>query len=316
MQYRSNLGRTMSVAAVAAITTVLMAAGPTQAEEYPSGWQAGDGEVSQGTNSGSVSFSLGVDFTTNYLFRGINQEDSGFIAQPWFEATFELCEGGDLIKDISLTAGIWNSFHENHTFATPNGTGPDSWYESDIYAGLNFGIGDQWAGGIQYVSYTSPNDAFDTIQEIIFSLAFDDGSCWAQHDNLPAGFEGLQPYIVIGVEVQNTAFGPDEGVYLELGIEPSFLLIDNADHPVTLSIPLAVGLGISDYYETATDDDDFGFVDLGFVFGVPIGCIPDDYGQWGLSAGVHVFFLGDNTELANNGDDVQIVGTVGITMDY
>ena len=36
------------------------------------------------------SGSMGVDFTNAYIFRGIVQEDAGFIAQPWAELRYNL----------------------------------------------------------------------------------------------------------------------------------------------------------------------------------------------------------------------------------
>ena len=84
---------------------------------------------------------------------------------------------------------------------------------------------------------------------------------------------------------------------------------------VALSMPITLGLGIDDYYETATDDDDFGFLDIGIVGSMPLS-VPDSYGSWTLSAGVHFLMLGDNTEAANGGDEDEVIATIGISMGY
>ena len=69
----------------------------------------------EGHNTGKISFSAGVDFTTEYYFRGIIQEDQGLISQPWMEASIAINE------KLGLTFGIWNSFHDNHTGAAGSG---------------------------------------------------------------------------------------------------------------------------------------------------------------------------------------------------
>ena len=39
--------------------------------------------------------SFGFDFTNQYFFRGILQENQGVIAQPWWELSMALGDGGD-----------------------------------------------------------------------------------------------------------------------------------------------------------------------------------------------------------------------------
>ena len=47
----------------------------------------------EGPNQGRVSVSIGFDVTTQYMFRGIFQDDQGFIIQPWGEVGFNLHAG-------------------------------------------------------------------------------------------------------------------------------------------------------------------------------------------------------------------------------
>ena len=48
--------------------------------------------------------------STSYYFRGIVQETSGFIAQPYLEAGLHQLYEGDN-GSVSLAAGTWNSLH-------------------------------------------------------------------------------------------------------------------------------------------------------------------------------------------------------------
>lgn len=46
---------------------------------------------------------------------------------------------------------------------------------------------------------------------------------------------------------------------------------------------------------------------------LPLG---DRYGRWTLNAGVSAMFLGDNTAVLNGGTHEQIIGTVGIQLNF
>lgn len=271
-------------------------------------------EEAPAVNTGNVSLSLGMDIYSKYYFRGIIQEDQGVIAQPWAEIGFALYENEEAaaFNSLSFSVGIWNSFHSEQTGA--NSAGPDIWYEADLYASIGFGIIGDLSGSVTYTAYTSPNSAFNTVEEIALGLSYDDTSLWED-----AGVEGfsLAPSVKIAFETDNSAFGPDEGIYLEVGIEPSFGL---GDTPITLSFPVTVGLSIDDYYEavegTSTDQDAFGYVEAGIVAGMPLEFVPAEFGAWDLSAGVYFLHLGNNLEDANSSDDFEIIGKVGMSMTY
>jgi hypothetical protein len=129
-------------------------------------------------------------------------------------------------------------------------------------------------------------------------------------------FVGFAPSAAIAFETHNSAFGPEEGIYLELGIAPTFMFFaDGTFKDLSIATPVTVGLSIDDYYETATDNDTFGFVSAGLVGSMPLP-VPADYGAWTLSAGVQVLFLGDNLEALNNGDDTEIIGTLSLGVSY
>ncbi len=52
-----------------------------------------------------LSFDAGIDFTTAYFFRGILQQDEGFIAQPYANAYYQINDS------LKIWTGVWNSFH-------------------------------------------------------------------------------------------------------------------------------------------------------------------------------------------------------------
>jgi hypothetical protein len=272
-----------------------------------------------GPNTGAVSFSMGVDFTTAYFFRGIVQENQGLIYQPWADATFQLTDS------LSVYLGTWNSIHDNATAAGNQ----EQWYESDFFVGASYSISECLSADVSYIWLYSPGGGGEFSQEVNIGLSYDDSGLWGD------GFDGLQPAILVGIETSGGSdMGTDKGTYLELGISPSFTVVESASSPITLTIPVTVGLGW-DYYEGLNDatgvleDDTFGYLDIGLDFSMPLSFVPAQFGSWEAAAGVHFLFLGDSAENINtstawgnpgqgvgSGDDFEVIGTFGISMSY
>lgn len=261
------------------------------------------------------SVSGGFDVVTQYFFRGILQEDDGFIGQPWGELRFDLYEGGSggPVNGISATFGWWNSLHSKHTGTDSDG--PKVWYEADYYVSLAMGLFEQWEASVGYTLYNSPNSAFDDVQEVSVGLGWDDGSLWEGLGVSAPGFAGFGPSATLAFETKNAADGADEGVYLELGVEPGFHPISSgAVERLLLSFPLTVGLSLDNYYESPVSghDDAFGYVDVGAKLTWPIGANCEVYG------GVHLLLLGNSTEDFNDGHgrDSEVIGRFGVSFSF
>jgi hypothetical protein len=264
-----------------------------------------------GENKGRVSLSAGMDFTSAYFFRGILQEDTGLIFQPYGDITFNLYEGTDGLNSVGATVGIWNSIHSGPTGADGPNADPKAWYEFDFYSALTFGLFNDWEAGATYTIYTSPNGVFKSTQEIAFALAYDDSEL--------LGAFSLSPHILLAFEFQGGgATGPDTGTYFELGVEPGFTLLESERYPVALAFPLTLGLSLDDYYQNPTTgkDETFGYFDLGLVASMPLGFIPADYGSWEIFVKGDFLFLGDSTKAINSGDSFEAIGTIGISLAY
>lgn len=255
-------------------------------------------------NTGALHFELGADWLSAYYFRGLLQEDSGFILQPWLDVGIELTEG----DDWSLTGniGIWNSIHGDDDTAGTTDNYLKHLYETDWYAGLGLDIG-SWSLGATYVLYTSPSDAFGTIGEVDLSAGYDDSSLWGD-----SGF-ALNPSVTAAFEVDDDAGSED--AYLQLGIEPG-ASYDLSGTTIDFAFPVVVGLSLDDYYLDSNGDEDFfGYVETGIDASIPLG-VPARYGAWSLNGGVHLLFLGDAAETVNNGDDFEVVGHLGLSISY
>jgi hypothetical protein len=256
-------------------------------------------------NTGGLSVSGGVDYTTAYFFRGYNQEDTGLILQPYATITGNVVDGDDV--DVNAYVAIWNSFHEEKTGFDGTG-GPSTWYESDLYGGIDVVAGPVTVG-VVYTFYTYPNGAFDTIQEVGAKVAFDDTSLWGGEDG---GF-ALKPYA--GVYLETKDGNGSEDTYAEVGVSPSFALGETG---MTLSVPAALGLSLDDYYfDDAGDDELLGYGSVGLFGSLPLP-MPAKYGAWSLIGGVqYIHLFADGLEAANDGgEDNEILGKVGVNFVY
>jgi hypothetical protein len=264
-----------------------------------------------GPNTGKISFSIGNDITTAYFFRGILQERRGFIWQPYGEVNVNAYSDEDenaILTGITPFVGTWNSVHSENTLSS--GSGPDNWYESDVYIGVKFTLLGKLELKPFYIAYTYPNGAFPTVQEFDFTATFNDSEY--------LGMWAMYPSITYAREMEHTALGVDEGDYMEFNLRPTFTVIESETYPVSLAVPLQLGLGIEDYYEgpISGNNETFGFFKGGVVASVPLAFVPEEYGAWSVSAGAAVYTFGNVNEAYNEGDDPWVVGTWSINMAY
>lgn len=270
--------------------------GPQQPDPAETGVQ----ETEAATPS-RVSFALDVLVTNQYFFRGIVQETEGVITQPSATMAVDLGEAGG--ASYSLFGGIWNSFHDRGTGATDPDDFVSRWYEFDLIAGVSAEAG-RWTGSAAYTLYASPNGAFGSVDELAATVGFDDEGL------LPVA---LAPWATIAFEFgENEADGGSgQGIFLGLGVAPSFALLEEGPHPVSIAIPAEIGLSLKDYYERAGSDDFFGYFRIGAEATVGLPMQPG-LGEWTASAGVSLLVLGDNTSDINSGDstEVQVYGGI------
>jgi len=263
---------------------------------------------------------MGVDFATAYISRGFVWEDTGLIVQPWADVWLNVWRGE--AATVSMTMGTWSSLHSQATWSGTSDDLREHWYELDLYAGAALEAG-SWVLEGRYCWYTSPSDAWETIEEVYLSAAFDDSEC--------LGAWALQPTMILAIETGNNANdGYDTGTYLQLGIEPGFGLeslgAEGDLAGVSVSFPVSIGLSLDDYYESEDDqgeyDDVFGYVSAGVSVAVPLagegGVLLADgsWGAWELTAGVQVVWMGDAAASFNEGDEVEVVGLMGIGLEF
>lgn len=288
-------------------TTALLVAGlagPALASDPVDDAPAPEATVTEESSESVLSASAGVDFGNQYWFRGIVQETTDFIAQPWFEVGVGLYSGSGAFSSVDLSIGLWNSIHTGPTRDASTAT-VRGWYEADVYAGLSVGLFEQVSVDVTYTAYMSPSAVFSTIHELTLGVGWDDSALYES-----SWFGGLQPSITTGFELDGGADGgAHEGVFMGVGLEPTFTVYDGAVS-VGAGLPLEIGFSLSDYYETATGDETFGYVSAGAAVTVGLGLIPESYGAWEIGLAITALVLGDATRVD---DDVELLATAGIS---
>ena len=251
-----------------------------------------------------------MDWTSAYFFRGIKQETEDLILQPYGELSIKLVDNAGALTSLSLAPGIWNSIHTGPTAESPIASDPKAWYELDAYARLSAVWWEDLTTYALYTAYTSPSGAFGTVQEIALGVGYNDAKL--------LGPFALNPSFLVAFELDGQAdAGADRGIYAQIGIAPGYTFFSDAKYPLSVSVPVAVGLSLKDYYEFGTGDDDtFGYFSGGVTASAPLAFIPPEFGKWLVKAGVTVLYLGDNLKTINDGDRVQVIGTVGLAFAY
>lgn len=265
---------------------------------------SGEKEIPAAPEASRVSGSVKLDMTNAYFFRGLKQEDGGVMLQPAASLTIPMYKDADWSIDAQLST--WNSMHTTRTGASSRSGISQFWYELDFAGGVSVSRG-QLTLTTLYNFYTSPNDAFNTEEDIGFTLALDDSEWLGQF--------ALNPAMTLAIETNDIGAdgGPDRGVYLEFGIAPGFER-EVQGFNVEVAFPVTLGLSLKDYYEDAAGEDDtFGYLSLGARATLPMPCAGP---SWSFSAGVNVLFLGDNAAILNNDHDTQVIGSAGMAYEF
>jgi hypothetical protein len=249
-------------------------------------------------NPGALTFTGGVDFPSKYVFRGLVQEaDSKLTLFPYGDIGIALFSGEGSVKSATVNFGVWNSIMTGSSGS--GGSSGHSHYEEDFYATLGLGFAHGISLGTTYTAYTSPNLSFNTVHEIAFKVS---KAHW------------LAPYGTLAFELDGQADGgSSEGVYLELGVGPSWPL---AGGKATVSVPTKFGFSLSDYYEGPDGDSGFGYFQVGGLLTVPVSSPTSKFGAWSIKGGLDVYALGDTPKLFNNGDAGKVVVTFGVGVVY
>ena len=252
-----------------------------------------------------ISGELGFDIHTAYFRNGIMQENQGVIAQPYLNLSYRLWDNKEkdaVVKNVRVVGSWWNSLHSEDDF----------WYESDMSIGLRSDVG-KFTFGFDYVNELSPANNFGTVNELDFTVMYNDKEIWKNTilNQLP-NFSGFRPYALFGLEVgDNGRGGAGPGEYFEIGVKPE-ITFTNAicGKPLTVGFPVRTTWGFDDYYGVDSGNE-WGYLGFGPTLSIPL--TP----SLTFNTSLDVLILGDGAEtFAPNGDSPQYVGKIGLVWKF
>lgn len=259
-----------------------------------------------------ITGDFGVTFTSEYISRGIVEpkQTKGVIAQPYLDIYIKLYSGEGFINSVSAQLSFWADVSSNKETASAGTTVP-SWYEFDWDPGISVTFAQNFTLLVQYFEFDSPAGAFSTARSINANLTYNDSGL--------LGAFALHPHFTVLYELGAPGFAglKANGWYYEIGIAPSYTFLPKSTYPITVALPVTVGLGDDHgFYQGNT----FGYLSVGPSVSVPLAFIPAGFGSWTLTAAYTYFYEGTTVKAANaplvgNGADSRSVfsGAIGVT---
>jgi len=235
-------------------------------------------KIVEPTPESCITGDIGFDIVSNYITKGVVQQNQGFIIQPYADLHFRIYKGAGALTSVTVDLGIWNSFHSFHPGVRSSTA---NWYEFDFLAGVTWNF-DKLAIGTYWKEYASPSDQFANAYAIGFSLAYDDSAA--------LGAFALHPYAFAELNVQGTTGNNNNrsrGQYYEIGVAPA-----HSWGNLTLSLPVNAGFGSGGLY---LGNRGFGFIGVGVKGTYDLKMVPACLGKWSVYSGFNYYRLGGNS---------------------
>jgi len=249
-----------------------------------------------------ISGAAGIDYNTHFILWGYDVWGQGdtwgakSTLNPWAELSFDL-------GTFTATVGTWWDVNDN----APPSIGSQI-QEIDMY----YGISTSWEDFSFGIMYQDWYYGGSTEKVVDFTVGYDDSEIWGGDFALNPSFTAHR--LLSGGEITGVK---DAGWAFAAVIEPGFTLIESETMPVDVTIPVAVLFGDDDFYA----DSGVASVSVGAIFSMPVSCIPSEYGEWTMTAGV-TYYMQDDDALPNpaaggiNPDDEFLTGTIGLSLSF
>jgi hypothetical protein len=107
--------------------------------------------------------------------------------------------------------------------------------------------------------------------------------------------------------------GQTQGVAIVPGIKPSYTILSDTHYPVTLSVPISLGIFCSDDFQHG--DSGYGYFSGGIAASVPLAFIPAKYGAWSVTASA-LYYNTSTDAIPGNPDENFVVTDIGIGVAF
>jgi hypothetical protein len=291
------------------VIMVLMLSAPVSAQQETKQlvYLTSEGDVFRAMTPNTARIHLHGDFTletADYFrgqFRGVQEDIEDLAWKPTLAMTLELFKNWNVIRELNLTVGMETGFSDEDPFSGSELVENEIWYMANPYIGISTRLVGGLLAGVTYTIYDSPNNALGEFDEVALTLKY------SGPDML--GRLNLNGKIAFPVDDE-----PD-GVFFSIGARPAFQFMVQ-QRPITISVPLILGIGIDDYYG---DENVETFLTAGVIGSVPLPVDSSQYGDWRVNAGIDFTFRDDalqDLHPYDDADDVVTRGLIGISFMY
>ena len=231
-----------------------------------------------------------VDFKSQYISYGVVLQDEDITIQPMLALRYTFYDNRIDSKKLSNINNItgfisnWNDFSTNNDLSSPTSS-YSNFTESDLLAGLSLTFEDRFNLTTSITALNSPAGAYAPAAFVKAVLSMDDTGMIAENF-------ALKPQLLFIYEIPWEAqigLQPDAFLF-EPGLTPTYTFGANSDLPVTLSLPMRVGLG-NQYY----DGETYGFFSVGPQFTIPLTALSSNSIRTYLDFGYTYINLGGTT---------------------
>ena len=264
-----------------------------------------------GPNTGAISLTGGIGWASAYYFRGIaTDQNGGNNVQPYAEIGFRFLENMGPLTSLTVSPGIWTNLHTGGGLVVPP-SDPKGWTETDFYFKVSAVWWEVLTTSATFTYYSSPNNTFTTYSDIGLGFSLND-SKWL-------GAFALNPSVLFAFETTGEALVADgkKGIYVQIGLAPGYTFFAESSYPLTVSLPMTLGLSAKDYYTVNGQNQTVGYFSWGPLITMPLKFIPANFGSWSAKAGVQFLVLNTNLKAVNTGGDAFVpIGSVGLALTY
>jgi hypothetical protein len=247
-----------------------------------------------------VNALVAFDFSTDYITpRGLHVEDHGVVAQPLMLLLWKLrAADKGAISDVTLTTGLWNSFHSHKA-----GFKPSRWNEVDPILGLTVKLRKGLTVDAGTTAFYTPTESYATSTHADVKVTF---------NNAVVSGVSLNPYVGYWVELNNKSTvmfnraTSKEGSYLRFGAAPSFGLGASG---AALEIGASANVVSSSFYQRFDGSDGgagLAVLSIAPKLSVPLKGLGVSHGAWTAYVGANYYHLRNEGLL--DGNQVLLAG--------
>lgn len=240
-----------------------------------------------------------LDLKSDYISYGVVIQDQGATIQSLLSLRYSLFDKvldgqpESFVNNITGFISTWADFSTDKNLSSPNSS-YRNFTELDLITGVSFTFADRYNITTLATAYNSPAGAYGQGAYLKAELSYNDRGLIGKNF-------ALLPQLTLLYTIpwdSNLGLNPD-ALLVEPGITPSYTFGADTTFPVTLGLPMRVGLGNKFY-----DGETYGFFSIGPQVTLPINALSKDNVRTFVTLGYTYINLGSTaTDFILNSDN-------------